>query len=226
MPLLPYPTLPKVDAVPRSPGELVQARPADAENVPGQSSPWTASTRSRDGSSFLAWNRGQPKPSRKKVQENVSWDILGLKNFHQAMLHTGEGSQHGDAERSTSIVSLQHRVARSRLRQGLVWEIYSFGRSLCSRALVVGGCAALPGLFDCHQPCQISELALRTSLLLSLPRCQDQPAFCRGGGELHRTVKQTVSTYLSWLLLLPSLPNPEPRKEVKAASAECGRHRP
>lgn len=54
----------------------------------------------------------------------------------------------------------------------------------------MGGCAALPGLFDCHQPCQISELALRTSLFLSLPHCQDQPAFCRGGGKLHRTVKQ------------------------------------
>lgn len=89
-----------------------------------------------------------------------------------------------------SIVSIQLRVARSCLRQGLVWEIYSFGKSLCSRALVVGGCAALPGLFDCHQPCQISELALRTGLLPSLPPCQDQPAFCRGGGELHRTVKQ------------------------------------
>lgn len=54
----------------------------------------------------------------------------------------------------------------------------------------MGGCAALPGLFDCHQLCQISELALRTSLLLSLPHCQDQTTFCRGGGELHRIVKQ------------------------------------
>lgn len=51
-------------------------------------------------------------------------------------------------------------------------------------------CAAVPGLLDCHQPCQITELALRPSLLLSLPCCQGQPAFCRGGGRLHRTVKQ------------------------------------
>lgn len=66
----------------------------------------------------------------------------------------------------------------------------AFGKNLWSRALILGSCAALPGLFDCHQPCQISELVLRISLLLSLPRCQDQPTFCRGGGELHRTVKQ------------------------------------
>lgn len=36
---------------------------------------------------------------------------------------------------------------------------------------------------------------------------------------------KTVSTYLSWLLLLPSLPRPEPRKEVKAALADHGSHR-
>lgn len=51
-------------------------------------------------------------------------------------------------------------------------------------------CAAVPGLLDCHQPCQISGLALRPSLLLPLPRCQDQPVFCRGGGGLHRALKQ------------------------------------
>lgn len=32
--LLPYPTLPRVDAVPRSLGELVRSRPGDAEAVP------------------------------------------------------------------------------------------------------------------------------------------------------------------------------------------------
>lgn len=48
----------------------------------------------RDESSFLAWNRDQPKPSRKKVQENMAWDILGLKNFHQPMLHTRASPQH------------------------------------------------------------------------------------------------------------------------------------
>ena len=92
--LLQYPTLPSVDAVPGSLGELVQARPGDAEAVPGPSSLWTASMRSRDGSSSLAWDREQPKPSRRKVQENMAWVLLGVQNFQWAVLHTREGPQH------------------------------------------------------------------------------------------------------------------------------------
>lgn len=92
--LLLYPTLPRTDAVPGSLGELVQGRLGDAEAVPGQSSLWAASTRSRDGSSSLAWDRDQPKPSRRKVQENMAQVLLGAQNFWWAMPHAREGPQH------------------------------------------------------------------------------------------------------------------------------------
>lgn len=84
-------------------GEVGQVRPGDAEAVPAQSSLWDASTRIRDRSSSLAWDRDQPKPSRRKVQENMARRLLGSQSFQQAMLPTKGGPQHRGAERVMSV---------------------------------------------------------------------------------------------------------------------------
>lgn len=197
--LLLYPTLLRADDVPRSQeGSLYEPGLGMLSLCQGEAACGLPLRGAGMGPAPWHGTGTSPSPVGEECRRTWPGSCWGPKISGRQCHMPGEGSQYWGVERLVSMpcVSIQHRVAPSgaslghQLCAGLVWEGNSLGQSHCGGPPVVDSCAAVPGLPDCHRPCQISGLALGPSLLLSLPHCQDQPAFCRGGGELYRTVKQ------------------------------------